>query len=213
MIQAYVYSIKVLDTKQFYLGSRGGNIKLNREPEDDLWVKYKTSSKSMLKLIKQLGDEAFETKIIAKFDSHENAYWFEQDFIKQHHKNPLCLNKHFVERAINKRVFCGMAGVPKSEEHKRKIALSNMGKHNNPEHHRKSGLAQRGKTLSLEHKAKLAIASTGRNHTQEAIAKMRGRKDPIGAAKRIGRKHTPETLAKMRESKRIRDIAQASPSS
>ena len=206
MIQAYVYSIKVLATGQFYLGSRGRNVTLERKPEDDLWVKYETSSKKIKAMIETLGKNAFAAEVLAKFDRHEDAYWFEQSLIKEKHKDPLCLNNHYVERDTNKRVFVGLAGIPKSEEHRRKISESNKGKHNDPDRHRRIGEAQRGKILSKEHRQKLSLANVGRKHTEETLAKMRGRKDPVGAAKRVGRKHSEETLEKMRASKRARDL-------
>lgn len=206
MIQAYVYSIKVLATGQFYLGSRGRNVTLGREPEDDLWVKYETSSKKIKAMIGTLGKNAFAAEVLAKFDRHEDAYWFEQALIKEKHKDPLCLNNHYVERDTNKRVFVGLAGVPKSEEHRRKISESNKGKHDDPDRRRRIGEAQRGKIFSEEHRLKLSIAGTGRKHSDESKEKMRKPKSPESVAKRVGRKHSEETLAKMRASKKARDL-------
>lgn len=213
MIQAYVYSIKVLATEQFYLGSRGRNITLGREPEEDLWVKYETSSKKIKAMIAELGKSSFEASIIARFDKHEDAYWHEQDLIKSQIKNPLCLNKHYVERVTGKRVFVGLAGVPKSIEHRQKISESNKGKHNDPDVRRRIGEAQRGKIFTEEHRQKLSAAGLGRKHSDESKEKMRSPKSPESVAKRVGRKHSEETLAKMRASKKVRDLTRHRPRS
>ena len=184
----------------------------------------------MKTMILELGADAFHASIVKTFDDHEEAYWYEQELIKQNVSDPKCLNKHFVERLSGKRVFCGLLGVPKSAEHRRKISESNKGKHSDPDLRERMIAPQRGKILSDEHKAKLSKANVGFKHTEETKKLMSlnssrnksflGRKHSdetkakisdraIGRKPFLGRKHSDETKAKMRayhEARRLQKL-------
>lgn len=112
-IPAYVYYIKHIPTGKYYYGFRSANIALNRLPKDDLWKKYFTSSKEVKDLRKTADN--FYVEIIHEDTDLENAFWVEQDYIKQHIDDPLCLNKYYQDKNSNNRVF-SFAGQRHSEE-------------------------------------------------------------------------------------------------
>jgi hypothetical protein len=185
----------------------------------------------MKTMILELGADAFHANVVKTFDDHKEAYWYEQNLIKESISNPKCLNKHFVERDSGKRVFCGLQGVPKTAEHRRKLSEANKGKHDDPALRERMIAPQRGKTLSDEHKAKLSKASRGFKHTEETKKLMSlnssrnksflGRKHSdetkakmsdraIGRKPFLGRKHSDETKAKMRayhEARRLQKLS------
>lgn len=84
-------------------------------------------------------------------------------------------------------------GIPRSEETKRKISISNLGKKNSEEHKMKCGLANSGKIQTEEHKMKRGLYNKGRICSEETKDKMRQAK--------LGKKHSEETKDKMRLSK------------
>jgi very-short-patch-repair endonuclease len=102
-------------------------------------------------------------------------------------------------------------GIPKSEDHKRKIseALKGerhymFGKHPSEEHRRKVGDGVRGerngnfgRNFSVEHRRKIGLAGIGRKHTEDwkrkASESMRGSKNQF-----YGRKHSAATRARIR---------------
>ncbi len=184
-ITPYAYVIIHAGTGAFYIGSRGANVRLGLSPGEDFWINYRSSSPAVKKMITDAGDEAIISEIVF---TGEDAYWHEQALIQEHRKNPLCLNKHFVDRATARRGF-STAGEPKSREHCRKISAATKGVPKNPVSIARSAASQRGKTLSSEHRQKLAVSSTGRMHTEVARKK-------ISAAK-MGVPRSPETVMKM----------------
>ena len=110
-IPFYVYKITLISSGQFYFGSRTANVRFRRNPEDDLWKSYFTSSNTIKRLIKLLGIDAFSYEIIYKSNDAEDIYWFEQNLIKEHIKNPQCLNKKFQDKENGNTVF-GTSGKP-----------------------------------------------------------------------------------------------------
>jgi hypothetical protein len=72
-------------------------------PKDDLWVKYFTSSPKIKELIKE--ENNFEVRIIYKSLDIEEAYWKEQDYIKSTIEDPLCLNRYYIDRDKNQKIF------------------------------------------------------------------------------------------------------------
>ena len=110
-IPFYVYMITINSTGQFYIGSRTANARHHRLPADDLWICYYTSSRTIKRLISELGKDAFTVSVIhTNFDA-DDTYWFEQDTIKEHINNPLCLNKKYQDRASGNTIF-STAGKP-----------------------------------------------------------------------------------------------------
>lgn len=93
MYLAYTYLVRNKITGQFYYGFRCKNVKLKRHPEDDLWVKYFTSSKKISNLIKEYGKDSFECVILSKDAVPDKCYILEQKLISENIKNKLCLNE------------------------------------------------------------------------------------------------------------------------
>jgi hypothetical protein len=96
-IPAYVYKLVCKPTGQFYYGYRKLNIDRKRLPKDDFWIYYFTSSTYVEELIDKYGKNAFEYEIIFESTDIDAVYWYEQDIIKQHRKEPLSLNKHCID--------------------------------------------------------------------------------------------------------------------
>ncbi len=193
--QAYVYCIKNKLTGDFYYGYRSANIRLKRTPEEDLWIHYRTSSARVHTHIEYYGEKNFCAEILGSYDTGVDAFYVEQQLIKENAKNTKCLNKHFIDPVSGKaRYFCS-AGIPKSAEHRRKLSEANKGKHDDPALRERMIAPQRGKTLSEAHKAKLSKASTGFKHSEETKAKMSMNSPRTKSF--LGKKHSEETKAKM----------------
>ena len=103
---SYVYKITNIETNEFYIGSRTcKEVRTIRTPEQDLLIHYYTSSP--LKHQISESPEKFKGEIL--FRSNESilnpktnkeesvSYWYEQLLIKENIKNPLCLNKHYID--------------------------------------------------------------------------------------------------------------------
>ena len=115
-----------------------------------------------------------------------------------------CLDLHF---GLN--IKCLGTNGSHSEETKKKISLSNIGKKHSEETKIKIGDINRGRKLSEEHKQ--AFTFKNRKHSIYAIEKIR--KSNIGQKRseetkqkcsewQIGRKHTEETKQKMSKSRK-----------
>jgi hypothetical protein len=97
--------------------------------------------------------------------------------------NPLHGKNHSEEtrRKMSENRKGKYKGIPKSEEHKRKIALANTGKKHSEESKRKMSLNRIGIVASEETKKKLSEMRKGENH-------------PL-----YGKKHSSESIQKMKE--------------
>lgn len=98
----YVYIGTHRITGHFYIGYREKNI---TSSQHDFGILYKTTSSS--NLVKEDFDN-FDWIILAEFFTEtagEDAYWFEQSLIKESIRNPLCLNKHYVDRESRHKRF------------------------------------------------------------------------------------------------------------
>ena len=158
MIAAYVYTITNTITGEFYHGYRYRNQTLGIAPKYDLWTTYFTSSNRIKNDIKKYGKNSF-TCIYENTDSIK-CWQQEQIAIKKDWGNPLLLNGKYhdpnstveIFRRVNiltekTRLKMSIAGKgkPKSEEHKKKIALANTGN---------VGSAQKRAKISAAHKGK-----------------------------------------------------------
>ena len=136
-IPAYVYYIRHIPTGKFYYGSRYKHISLNIRPEQDLWKTYFSSSKKVLELRKQDGNDSFEYKIIFESIDTDECFRFEQTIIKENVVNALCLNSRYFDIEKSKRIFSvfgktlSTKGKPKSEETKLKMRQPKSIEHKN----------------------------------------------------------------------------------
>jgi hypothetical protein len=143
-IPAYVYYIRHIPTGKFYYGSRYRHIEKNIQPEDDLWKNYFSSSKKVLEMRKQDGDESFEYQIIYKDFDSDKCFRFEQNIIRENIGNLLCLNSRYFDVEKSKRIFSvfgktlSTKGVPKSE-----ITKERMRKPKSVEHRKKISETQK----------------------------------------------------------------------
>jgi len=92
-IPAYVYKIRHITTKQYYFGFRKAHIKSNRTPEQDFLIYYYSSSDIIKSMIKEYGIDQFECSIIYRDINTEEAFWYEQDLIKENKLDPLMLKR------------------------------------------------------------------------------------------------------------------------
>lgn len=142
MIDAYVYRVTNKITGEFYHGYRYRNQTLGIEPENDLWVGYFTSSNRIKKDIKQYGKDSFITEIIHRDPNSVKCWKQEQIAIRNDWGNPLLLNGKYhdpdsnveIYRRVNQtsdkardKMSKASKGRPKSEEHKKNIAIANTG--------------------------------------------------------------------------------------
>lgn len=97
----YVYFGIHKETSQFYIGYRSNN---KIQAHLDLGSKYFTSSK----VIAELGFDKFNWIILTEYftdTANDDSYWDEQRLIKQHIKDPLCLNKRYSDPVDGKPRF------------------------------------------------------------------------------------------------------------
>lgn len=163
MIDAYVYRITNKITGEFYHGYRYRNQTLGIEPEDDIWVRYFTSSNRIKKDLKRYGKESFNVEIIYKNPDSVKCWQHEQIAIQQDWGNPLLLNGKYhdpnsnveIYRRVNllteesrQKMSAAAKGRLKSEEHKRKIALANTGNVGSAQKRAKISAARKGKATN-----------------------------------------------------------------
>lgn len=104
-IPAYVYKIRHIQTGKYYFGFRKAHIKSNRTPEQDFLIYYYSSSKLVESMIKEQGIDQFDCSIIYQDINADEAFWYEQDLIKQHWNDSLMLNKQYRDKTSSKGVF------------------------------------------------------------------------------------------------------------
>jgi hypothetical protein len=164
-IPSYVYKITNTITGEFYFGYRYGNIKLKLQPIDDLWVKYFTSSKTIKKIIKEYGVDAFETKILFEHEDSLVCWTYEQLIIRENWNNTLILNNkyhepdsdtevirrtNFASDEAREKMSKAGKGRTKSEAHKQKIAIANTGNIGSHQKREKLSAANTNKVVAID---------------------------------------------------------------
>lgn len=190
----YTYLIKFIPTGQVYYGVRIAN---TEPPENDLWVKYFTSSKLVHSMIEKYGTESFEYQIRKTFKSKDLAIIWEEKILRK-------FNVLHNEKWLN----ASIAGYfIHTEEIKKKISEANKGKLLSKEVKQKISKAKKGKSPSIEHRKKISEANTGktaneqtRKRISEALKGRKLSKEHKNKISRIGRKHTEESKEKIRNS-------------
>jgi ribosomal protein S27AE len=163
MIDAYVYTITNKLTGEFYHGYRYRNQTLGIVPKDDLWITYFTSSNRIKNDIKKYGKTAFTATIIYENSDSVKCWQQEQIAIRQDWGNTLLLNGKYhdpessveIFRRVNilteesrQKMSAAGKGRPKSENHKKNIAIANTGKKGSAEKSAKISVARKGKSPS-----------------------------------------------------------------
>lgn len=196
MILPYVYKLIHKETGKYYFGYRSKNVLLGNHSEEDLGIKYFTSSG----VIKNNFSE-YNSEILAEFYTKEDAYDFEQDLIREHWGNELLINKHYhgKDRAQWKNTghseearkkMTGLKRSPEFSEYRSKVM---------------KGKAPWNKGLTKENDSRVADYSLKRSMAgnDHLIGKKR---DPAIVEKirqaLIGYKHTDESRRNMSEGKK-----------
>jgi hypothetical protein len=163
MIAAYVYTITNNITGEFYHGYRYKNQTLGIAPKDDLWITYFTSSNRIKNDIKKYGKNSFTTTIIYENVDSVKCWQQEQVTIRNDWGNPLLLNGKYHDPNSNVEIFrrvnllseksrlkMSMAGKgkPKSDNHRKKIALANTGNIGSEQKCAKISAARKGKATN-----------------------------------------------------------------
>lgn len=108
----YTYTITHLPSKMFYIGARSSN----KPPEQDLGVRYFSSSKTLKVLIEKEGIKSFIFEVNEMYNNWSEAYHAEQKLISDKWDSKLKLNKSCY---FGKKDF----GVI-SDDAKKKISIS-----------------------------------------------------------------------------------------
>ena len=163
MIDAYVYTITNKLTGEFYHGYRYRNQTLGIVPKDDLWITYFTSSNRIKNDIKKYGKTSFTATIIYENSDSVKCWQQEQIAIRQDWGNPLLLNGKYhdpessveIFRRVNilteesrQKMSAAGKGRPKSENHKKNIAIANTGNIGSAQKRAKISAARKGKAPS-----------------------------------------------------------------
>ena len=170
----YVYKISNIVEDKHYIGARSA-----KNPFKDLGIKYfSSSSDKEFMLEQQEFPERFEYKILEVFSSRDLAVAKE---IELHDLYDVAVNESFYNRAKQTSTgFCRLGTtVTHTEESKRKMSESKLGKTISEETKKKIGLAQSGdknhmwgKTISEETKRKIGLAHRGRVFSVETKRRM-----------------------------------------
>jgi hypothetical protein len=191
MILPYVYKITLLSTGHYYWGSRTANVRHRRSPEDDLWISYFTSSRTVKRLVAEHGRDAFVADVGWTNADCDAVYWYEQDRIKESIDDPLCLNNKFQDRASGNTIFSTSGKTPWNKG----VASKTKGIARSDDVKAKISAGRRGKGLGISpvHKGKTLWSEEQR---AEQSAKMTGRLvgDKNGF---FGKTHSIETRAKI----------------
>jgi len=199
MILPYVYILTHKTTQEFYIGYRYKNKVASSE---DLGKVYFSSCSR----VKDRFSE-FEPQVIAEFFDPIDAFAHEQCLIKEHFKDPLCLNRVY-QNTDGKRFFIPPANH--SEEAKKKIGAASKKRVVSEETRQKMSLAAKSRTHSPETKKKISEIQKGKKLSQESIRKrsetVRGRKRSEETKKKIsdaqkGRKFSEEHLQKIADAR------------
>ena len=99
----YTYLVRHNPTNTVYYGVRWKNVRLNRNPEQDLWVEYFTRSSRVHKLIQEYGKDSFVVEIRRTFDTIDTAREWESKVLKR--MKVLSNPNHWLNRTDNKAIL------------------------------------------------------------------------------------------------------------
>lgn len=175
-MKPYTYLIKHVPTGKVYYGFRCAN---KKDPMDDLWHDYFTSSPGVQALINKYGKDSFVTEVRKIFETKEKAIMWETRVLRRCKvlSDDRWINQNVAGYIIptdesNKKISLFHKGKPKTEAHKEKIRLSNLGKKKPPRTNEYrdlmsklksgSGNGRYGKEVSAETRSKIGEANRGR---------------------------------------------------
>ena len=163
----YIYSIKSLETGKVYIGSRTRKVMLNRKPEDDLGIRYfsSTSDKELRRAIK---DGKVSYRVIKEYSDAKECVRDENELIRLFwlfFGKENSYNHHYTKRNGEKvwstaGVESTMKGKHQSEEAKQKDREANSGERN--------GMYGKGYLLKGERNGMY-----GKSHSKESLEKAK----------------------------------------
>ena len=216
-MKPYTYLIKHRPTGQVYYGVRSAN---KVDPHEDLWNKYYTSSPRVQRLIEETGKESFDVEVRKVFETKEQAVAWETKVLRRCKvlHDVRWLNQNVAGYIIpteesNKKISDFHKGKPKSEDHKKKLRDSNIGKKKPPrtDEYRalmsklKSGVnnPMYGKGCTPERAANISAAKKGKSAHNKNVPMSEEQKAAIRATKAANpTKMSAEVIA--RRSEKIR---------
>lgn len=175
-MKPYTYLIKHRPTGKVYYGYRSAN---KVDAVDDLWKKYFTSSPKIQQLIEETGADSFDVEIRRVFENKEQASVWETKVLRRCKvlNDERWINQNIAGYIVptkesRKKISDYHKGKPKTNEHKEKIRLGNIGKTKPPrgEEYRqlmsklKSGAnnPMYGKGCTPERAARIGAANKGK---------------------------------------------------
>lgn len=209
-MKPYTYLIKFKPTGQCYYGSRYKNVRLGINPEDDLMIKYQTSSKDINDLIAQYSLEAFEWEVRRTFDTAEQAIDWETRVLKRCKvlESEKWFNGNIAGYILpteesRKKISDYHKGKPKSEEHKKNLSKSQKGSkrpwsiNNLPNDTKGEKNGRYGKEVTNETRQKISESNKGRMAPNKGVPMTEEQKAKIRATKAAKpTKRSAEAIAK-----------------
>lgn len=185
----YTYSIKNIENGKFYIGSRTTKCMLNRKPEDDLGIKYFSSSKDK-ELRQAIKDGKVEYHILQEYDDADICWKAEQQLIALYWKffgkdksyNKRCDIENITvwstgghsnpQQSIRMNGNKYFENKHHSNETKQKLSKANKGKKCSNETKQKISTTLTGRQFSDNHREKISKALTGRQFSEETRYKL-----------------------------------------
>lgn len=186
---AYTYLIGWSHLDKWYYGVRYSNTTL---PENDLWVKYHTSSKHVKEFRKNNGEPNI-IEVRKTFHVKEDAIKWEINVLKR-------MKILYNEKWLNKNICKAVEYTPEVRE---KISKTHKGKIISEQHKQSISEKMTGHVFPESRNLKISAKMKGKPKSEEHKRKI-GEKAKLrkgnGAFK--GRKHTDETKQKIRDTKK-----------
>lgn len=196
-MKPYTYLIKHRPTGKVYYGFRAAN---KVDPQEDLWKHYFTSSPGVQKLIEETGADSFDVEVRKVFETKEQAVAWETRVLRRCkvlHDNRW-LNQNVAGYIVpteesRKKISEYHKNKPKSDEHKEKIRLGNLGKKKPPRGKEYRELMSKlksgennpmyGKGCTPERAAKIGAANKGKVPANKGVPMSEEQKAKIRATK------------------------------
>lgn len=201
-----IYGLRNMMNNKWYIGQA---IDINRRLKNYANLSCKSQPKIYNALLKY-GYKNFEKVILEQCSSDVNVL---------NEKEPVWIEKYnSIKNGYNLRIGGCFGGSP-SEETRKKISISNMGKTHSPETIKKMSLAKIGKKLSVEHINNIKNSNSGKRRGVEFCKKMSElRKGMVFsdthcaniAKSKTGTAASEETREKMRKSQQKRRMSSVS---
>jgi hypothetical protein len=194
---AYTYLLKfnINNNIKYYYGVRYSNIRHNRLPIDDLFVKYFTSSKIIKKLIKE-GTHPTEVIIHKCFSNVKDALEFERNFLL---KVNATKRKDFINQTHNfNTLYSHNAGRIKSKEEKEKMSIISSLAQPSEEYRKKRSESAKKRWTDPSYREYMEKRNSLFYQSEEGKEFLDKFKNRFK-----GKKHTPETKEKIGKKSKI----------